>query len=632
MLKNINITYKFVGYLILLSIVPILVISFVSLTTASNIVREQNEAYTQEIVANQLDYLDLEQSQIESLVGNISGIQDIRDSVSVENTNSTTYSRLSTEAKIGYVLNGYLDIEGLVSIDIFAENGEYYTVGDTLVAENIREDIHDDLWQKGLNSDKLVFWAGIENNINADSPHPQVITAGTIFYRYNRDTAQQDPQALLLVNYSVPAFAQHYDRIDFGDDTYLIVLDTKGRLVYHPDANLVGTHYDPQIVSQLKGASGTLTTQVNKEDVSISYARSARSGWIVASLVPVSTFEDTANPIRNVTLISVLAIFVFVAMVAYLYNKDIVAPIQELTRRFKKLEEKNLATQSYMPERGRDEIGKLIEGFNLLVDSLIANRKVEQEREKLISDLQVAMNFAEESSRLKSQFLATISHELRTPLNAIIGYSGIIVEGYGGEVDDEAMQMILKIYSSSDHLNHLIDDLLDLSKIEAGYLQLRYKEFDLREAIEIWAEQMTILANQSNLEFSVDYGSTMPLRIVSDESRIKQVLTNLVSNAIKFTNEGSVKLTIETRMPGYVTFEVSDTGIGIPSEAIDYIFEEFRQIDGSYQRLHGGVGLGLTIVGRIVKGLAGTIDVKSEVGKGSVFTIHLPIEALKDKQ
>lgn len=627
-LKNINIIYKFMAYFMLVSIVPLLIMGGVSFTTSASIVREQSEQYTQEIVNNQLDYLELEQSQIENLITAISGTEPIRDSVSDENATSTTFSRLSTEAQIGYALNNYINIDGLISIDIFATNGLYYSVGDTLVVENIRTTVQERIWQEALASDKQVFWVGIEDNINADSPHPKVVTAGTVFYQFNRDTVQQEPKALLLVNYSVDELYDHFSQVDLGADTYMIVVDTKGRLIYHPDRTRIGMVFDNNILSKMNDEDGTLSTRVENEDVSISYVRSSRSGWIIASFVPGSTFEATAFPIRNAMLYTLLATFSFVGVIAYLYNQDIVSPIRELTRRFKQLEEKPVTNESHMPERGTDEIGELIQGFNLLVDSLIVNRQVETEREQLILDLQVAMNFAQESSRLKSQFLATISHELRTPLNAIIGYSGIIVEGYGGEVDADARHMVERIYNASDHLHHLIDDLLDLSKIEAGYLNLNYEAFALRTCVEGIQQEMAILADQSKLQFHVNIEKDTPVEMVSDESRIKQILINLISNAIKFTEKGEITVTVQSITSDFIEFKVTDTGIGIPNEAINYIFEEFRQIDGSYQRTHGGTGLGLAIVYRIVTALQGTIQVESEVSKGSTFSVYLPVVSL----
>ena len=627
-LKNINIIYKFIGYLVLFSIVPLLVMSIVSFTTSANIVRNQSENYTQEIVTTQLDYLELEQSQIESLVTTIAGVEAIRDSVSDENASSGTFSRLSTEAKIGYALNSYINIEGLVSIDLFANNGLYYSVGDTLLIENTRLDIQEKIWQEALVSNQQVFWAGIEDNINNDSPHLQVVTAGTIFYQFNRETAQPEPKALLLVNYSVDELYDHFNQVDLGDDTYMIVVDNKGRLVYHPDHAQIGTYFDEDILSKMNNSAGTLSTRIDGTEFSLSYARSSKSDWVVASLVPVATFESTVSPIRDATLITLLAVFAFVALIAYFYKRDIVAPIQELTRRLKNLERKDIVEHVHMPERGQDEIGKLIRGFNLLVDSLIANRKVEMEREALINDLQVAMNFAEESSRLKSQFLATISHELRTPLNAIIGYSGIIVEGYGGTVDAEALRMVERIYNSSDHLNRLIDDLLDISKIEAGHLDLHFESFAIRPCLEEISQQMRVLATRANLIFDVNIDNDVPQKMLSDEGRIKQVLTNLISNAIKFTEEGHVKLNVRHhKSTDILEFEVQDTGVGIPEEAISYIFEEFRQIDGSYQRSHGGTGLGLAIVWRIAQALKGDVQVNSNVGQGSTFTIRLPLNA-----
>lgn len=229
-----------------------------------------------------------------------------------------------------------------------------------------------------------------------------------------------------------------------------------------------------------------------------------------------------------------------------------------------------------------------------------------------------------EANRLKSEFLATMSHELRTPLNAIIGYCGIMLEGMGGEVDDDARHMLKRVELNANRLLALINDVLDFAKMEAGRLKLVSMAISPRSLVARWQEQVQVLASQNDLEFEINIASDLPDTIYCDPDRITQIATNLLSNAFKFTNEGKVRLSLKSYGDTWV-IEVSDTGVGIPPESLNYIFEEFRQVDSSTTRSHGGTGLGLAIVRRLARLMGGEITCESTLGKGSTFTVTLPL-------
>jgi len=246
---------------------------------------------------------------------------------------------------------------------------------------------------------------------------------------------------------------------------------------------------------------------------------------------------------------------------------------------------------------------------------ILANRELGEARRQ-----------AEDATRLKSQFLATMSHELRTPLNAIIGYTEIQLAGMTGEITDEQRDYQERVVTNAEHLLNLINDVLDISKIEAGRMELVQKDFTLSEWVSDIDNQMRVLAEAKSLDFIVEVDSRMPDRISGDPARMKQVVINLLSNAIKFTESGSVHLTI--RKHGRDTWHVivEDTGIGIASHMQETIFEEFRQVDSSSRRKSGGTGLGLAIVRKLLLMMGGTIRLSSQSGEGSIFTITLPLE------
>ncbi len=243
------------------------------------------------------------------------------------------------------------------------------------------------------------------------------------------------------------------------------------------------------------------------------------------------------------------------------------------------------------------------------------------------NELKAARELAEENTRLKSEFLSTMSHELRTPLNAIIGYSGIMLQGISGQIDAEAERMIQTMSDSSQHLLNLVNDILDLSKIEAGRMDIVEAEYAIRDLISSVETQMKILAKEKQLLFDIEIEDEVPYILKGDPERIKQILINLLSNAFKFTDKGAVGLYV-SRKENQIWLRVRDTGIGIPPHALPFIFQEFRQVDGSSRREKQGTGLGLAIVRRLSQAMGGTVNVESKVGEGTVFTVALPLKTV----
>jgi PAS domain S-box-containing protein len=229
-----------------------------------------------------------------------------------------------------------------------------------------------------------------------------------------------------------------------------------------------------------------------------------------------------------------------------------------------------------------------------------------------------------EVDRLKSQFLANMSHELRTPLNSIIGYSEILIDGDDGELSEEAQQDMEIIYSSGKHLLELINEILDLAKIEAGQVDLRSEIIDADTLIADVVASSQVLTKGRPVVLTMR--SDAPgLLITSDPLRLRQIITNLVSNAVKFTEQGSVTVIIDRHSEALARISVVDTGIGIHESDLDAIFERFRQVDGSTTRRAGGTGLGLSITRSLVEMLGGEIHVESTVGVGSTFWFTVPL-------
>ena len=259
-----------------------------------------------------------------------------------------------------------------------------------------------------------------------------------------------------------------------------------------------------------------------------------------------------------------------------------------------------------------------------------AEEELRQHREHLedlvatrTAELAAAKTKAEEADRLKSSFLATMSHELRTPLNSIIGFSSIMLQGLAGPLNPEQSLQQNIVKRSALHLLDLINDILDLSKIEAGQIEMRPEHFDMRALIEKTLLTLTPMAERKNLELVADLAPEVQ-RIFSDPRRVEQILINLGNNAIKFTEQGQVRIECRT-CDGMLLTSVKDTGIGIKPEDIGKLFTTFRQLDSALDRRHEGTGLGLSICRKLAALLGGEIRVQSTWGAGSTFTLVLPL-------
>ncbi|MCH7987649.1 MAG: response regulator [Planctomycetes bacterium] len=273
-------------------------------------------------------------------------------------------------------------------------------------------------------------------------------------------------------------------------------------------------------------------------------------------------------------------------------------------------------------------------GLNLLLSVLAvwvtANLCVIFKKKSAQKALALAeLKLAKESNEAKSQFLANMSHEIRTPMTAILGFADVLSRNVKLPENVEAVRIIQR---NGEHLLGLLNDILDLSKIEAGKLQVVEQECSPWHIVSEVASLMRVRANAKGLKLDVKWNGSLPASIQSDPVRIRQILVNLVGNAIKFTQTGTVQIAIQMiygqRDEPVLQFEVSDTGIGITEEQIPQLFQPFTQADNSTHRQFGGTGLGLAICKRLTDLLAGTISVSSNPGKGTTFTFSLPISLL----
>jgi signal transduction histidine kinase len=323
-------------------------------------------------------------------------------------------------------------------------------------------------------------------------------------------------------------------------------------------------------------------------------------------LTSITTGRQSYAASQTVVVAFVCGSVILALVLGYVISWSLIEPVTEIAARLRRIAEGDFSQRVRVTNR--DELGALAADVNRTCEEL----------GHLYEQLETA-------SRHKSEFLANTSHELRTPLNAILGYTELVLDGIYGEVPEKIREVLERVQSNGRHLLGLINDVLDLSKIEAGQLDLSVGEYSMKEVVQSVIAATEALIAEKKLTFTTTIADDLPMG-EGDDRRITQVLLNLVGNAIKFTESGGIAVDAVSS-DGAFQIAVSDTGPGIAPEDQQLVFEEFRQVDSSSTRTKGGTGLGLAISKRIVELHGGRLWVESELGQGSTFRFTLPVHS-----
>ncbi len=621
-----SITVKLIGYLLAVSVAPLLVFGVTAYELARRAIVQLASDSNARLLADQRDYLLLQLEQVAGLATNIAGVDDIGEALAAARTHDS-YSALVTQARLGYILSGYSSLKGLASIDLFTPQGQHFHVGDTLDTSTVRSDLRRRLYGITLSSRESVVWHGVEDNVNAASAFRKVIVATKLIRRVDPDQLEPRPVGIVVINYSTDHLYEHFRRLDMGPGGYLMVADGQGRLIFHPDKSLIGQPLLPGFKALLQGHSGTVAVTLEGQDVLLNHLRLAEMDWQVISIVPQAALMAPMSTMVPVGLVVLLACFAVIGVMAVRYSQRVVAPIRAISDGFQNIQRDRLDQVRPLPAlQTQDEISEMVSWFKVFLDTLHARRRSEEE-------LRQAKEAAEQASRAKGEFLANMSHEIRTPMNAILGMTQLALDARSLE---ERRDFILKASRAAQSLLGIINDILDFSKIDAGKLELESVPLSLKELLAELADVFESTAQDKGIVLSLEESPALAGELSGDPLRLRQVLQNLISNALKFTATGEVAVRVEkvSEDKGSVVcrFSVQDTGIGIDPEHLPRLFQSFFQTDSSVTRRYGGTGLGLAISKRLVELMGGRIGVESRLGKGSLFWFELPLARISDAE
>jgi two-component system, NtrC family, sensor kinase len=431
-------------------------------------------------------------------------------------------------------------------------------------------------------------------------------------------------------------------RARVGTAGYAYAVDSRGELFTHSDIDLVLRHTNfaslPQVRDALHATSGgpadavTIGRDQDGTKVLSAFQTIEPLGWRVFVEQPLSeAFAPIKSAIWRTALL--LVAFLFLAVVtAILLARRLVRPIESIQAAAAKVGSGSLDQRIEISSD--DELGALAEEFNRMAARLEESyagleQKVDERTRELataLRELDEKSRELEAASRHKSEFLANMSHELRTPLNAILGFSQVLRERMVGDLNEKQEEYLDDILTSANHLLALINDILDLSKVEAGQVELDVASFSLREALERGVVMVRERATKDGVQVALTAVPEVDV-VNGDERRIRQVIFNLLSNAVKFTPPGGAVDVSAARVNGEITVSVADTGPGIAADDQERIFEEFQQTEAGVQQREG-TGLGLALSKRLVELHGGRIWVESEPGKGSTFAFTLPARSV----
>jgi signal transduction histidine kinase/HPt (histidine-containing phosphotransfer) domain-containing protein/ActR/RegA family two-component response regulator/HAMP domain-containing protein len=744
-----NITVKLLGYLLAAGIVPLTVLGFSALEISKRIVLEQAQSENIRMLGGFASYLSLYRDQVEDLATNIAGDEAVGGALRrADDPESSGYDSLNIRAQIGYALNNYVRVRGLVSLDLFSSGGAHFHVGETLNASTVAPETAAELLLQATQSASPSVWHGVGPNINQSSRYAQVTSVLRAIRHFSPKSGKYDAAGLLVISLSDDIMKEYLLRVPLPAGQQLMQIDSNGRVALHSNFQMVGQVFTPALMEMLRKAQGTQEFTLDEQQVLMDVkpvGQGHGDGYLVM-LTPRKLVTSRVDRLTLTTAALLALGLLCVLALTWRYASTVVRPIRAVSNGFNQLQLNPGALHEPLPApRSNDEIGQLVAGFNhhlqalnaqsqsaselllaevarhatenMLITSMEAldeafvifddndrllfcnqkyrdvyitsaevivpgssyesilrfgaergqypaasgrteewvaervalhrqgNAMLEQklddgrwlrivERKTAlgqivgfrfdITALKKAQESAEAASQAKSEFLANMSHEIRTPMNAILGMLKLLQKT---ELDARQRSYAANTEGAARSLLGLLNDILDFSKVEAGKMSLDPRPFQLDKLLHDLDVILSANLEKKGIPVRFDVQSDVPLNLIGDDMRLRQVLTNLGGNAIKFTSRGEVVLSVRVmeRQANAVVLEFAmrDTGIGIAPEKQEHIFSGFSQAESNTTRRFGGTGLGLSISKRLVDLMGSELRLSSTLGEGSTFYFQI---------
>ena len=666
---------KLLVYIFLIGLLPLLFFGIVSIFSTNQVLKTETLDFHEQFVDQRKQYIDLVMSDIESLAANLSGIDEIKDGLTKSPTDSS-YDRLSTQAKIGYILNGYSNLNGLVSIDLFSDLGVHFHVGETLNASNVNLVLKARLRKETIAANEYVYWSGIENSIIMDnSRYPYLIIAAKMLQSDHTSNTGAHYTGLLVISYNPAVFSEGFIKYQNGTG-YSMILDAKKRILFHPDSQYIGKTISENFAANLNKQKGFFEQSIDGKKTLVVYASTQRGGWIISSQIPLDKIYKKSSTITvffiGLLLLAILAIVVFGMMV----SRQIVLPIKKVTDTFRSLQEGVLVNPVRFDMQSGDEVGELGNLFNSFIDAredITSQKQLERKLNEQNSELHATLEKLKttqiqmlQQDKLASigQLAAGVAHEINNPLGFVAGnvdminkyivrYERILQSVQTLETMDAAdlppaaaalfkLWKDIKIDRIRKDMAEILPDTLEgitrISNIVNGLKSFSRNNqhdenrlFNLNEGIRT---TLIIANNALKYDCTVRFEAGEIPFIYANDGQVNQVILAMLINAVhaikRKSEEEKGTIVIKTyNDKTWVYCSIEDSGCGMSPETKQRIFEPFFTTKPVGQ----GTGLGLGIAyDIIITKHGGKIDVESAEGIGTKFIISLPLVSIKPSE